>query len=162
LDFLLLEELRLLAPDLVIFLTGPWHGYDGRIAWLLQAKALPFSSFPERQLCEFKSSVLDYRIFGTYHPNYLQRSRRADEVIKAVSLAMRIYCNRGMVVDGVPLEIRQVQLRTGIPITRYLRRLGEKIGLGERPRPKPHYEGTNVFPRPASMEMKSIPNARMR
>jgi hypothetical protein len=36
LDFILLEELRLLDPDLVIFFTGPWNDYDQRIGSRLQ------------------------------------------------------------------------------------------------------------------------------
>jgi hypothetical protein len=109
LDFILLEELRLLAPDLVIFFTGPSPAYDYRITSLLQAQAVPFGSLSERRLREFESSLLNARVFGTYHPNYLQRSRLADEVINAVSLAMRIYSDSSMVVNGVPVEIRQVR-----------------------------------------------------
>jgi hypothetical protein len=109
LDFLLLEELRLLRPDLVMFFTGPSPAYDQRITSLVQAQAVPFSSFPEHELCELKSPLLNCRIFRTFNVDHLEGSRRADEVVKAVSLAMRIYSNSGMVINGTTLEIRQIR-----------------------------------------------------
>ena len=82
LDFLLLEELRILAPDMVIFLTGP--NYDLRINRLLQATQLPIKGLDPRQLCRVESSVLNSKIVRTYHPNYLPRSGVEKSIIAAI------------------------------------------------------------------------------
>jgi hypothetical protein len=90
LDFLLLEELRLLAPDAVIFFTG--QSYDQRIAALLQAEVLPLAPFLPRQLCEFKSPLLSCRIFRTSHPKHLQLKRRTGQVIESIREEVKEMC----------------------------------------------------------------------
>ncbi len=82
LDFLLLEELRILAPDIVIFLTGP--SYDLRINRLLQATQLPVKGFNPRQLCRVESSVINCKIVRTYHPNYLRRSGIEKSIVATI------------------------------------------------------------------------------
>ena len=82
LDFLLLEELKILAPDMVIFLTGP--SYDLRINRLLQATQLPIKGFSPRQLCRVDSSVLKSRLVRTYHPNYLRRSGIENAIVDTI------------------------------------------------------------------------------
>lgn len=82
LDSLLLEELTLIAPDVIIFLTGP--SYDLRITELLQAKQIPIEEFTPRQLCRIESPVLRGNIFRTYHPNYLRRSGLEKRVIASI------------------------------------------------------------------------------
>ena len=83
LDYLLVEELKLIAPDVVIFLTGP-H-YDQRITSLLQGEKTPIDGFNQRKLCQIKSPALTSMIFRTYHPNYLRRARLEKDVIEAIS-----------------------------------------------------------------------------
>jgi len=82
LDFLLLEELKLITPDVVIFLTGP--NYDGRLTALLNPTYLPIQSFPERQLCKVQSPLMAGTMLRTYHPNYLRRSGLEESVIEAI------------------------------------------------------------------------------
>ena len=82
LDFLFLEELKLLAPDVVIFFTGP--DYDERLTSLFQATQLPITGFPTRQLCGIQTSILRGLIFRTYHPIYLRRSGLEEKVIDAI------------------------------------------------------------------------------
>jgi hypothetical protein len=82
LDFLLVEELKLIAPDVVIFLTGP-H-YDQRITSLLQGEKTPIDGFNQRKLCQIKSPALTGKIFRTYHPNYLRRASLEKDVIEAI------------------------------------------------------------------------------
>ncbi|MHB8057270.1 MAG: hypothetical protein ACYDHC_05175 [Desulfuromonadaceae bacterium] len=82
LDFLFLEELKLLTPDIVIFFTGP--NYDERIAALMEATYLPVKNFPIRQLGEIKASEFKTIMFRTYHPNYLRRSGLEEKVIEEI------------------------------------------------------------------------------
>ncbi len=89
LDFLLLEELKLIAPDVIIFLTGPHH--DQRVTRLLQGEMMPIDGFNQRKLCLIKSPVLTGMIFRTYHPGYLRRRGIAVKVIEAISDAVSKY-----------------------------------------------------------------------
>lgn len=83
LDFLLLEELKLIAPDVVIFLTGP-H-YDRRVSNLLKGEMLPVEGFNQRKLCQIVSTEITGKIFRTYHPHYLRRSRFEKVIIEAIT-----------------------------------------------------------------------------
>lgn len=89
LDFLLVEELKLIAPDVIIFLTGPHH--DQRVTRLLQGEMMPIDGFNQRKLCLIKSPVLTSMIFRTYHPGYLRRRGIAVKVIEAISDAVSKY-----------------------------------------------------------------------
>jgi hypothetical protein len=82
LDFIVLEELKILAPDVVVFLTGP--DYDQRITALLQADYLPVGEFPTRQFSQIQSPVLSATIFRTYHPKYLRLSGLEEPIISAI------------------------------------------------------------------------------
>ncbi len=82
LDFLVLKELEILAPDVVIFFTGPI--YDGRVKSLLCGELIGVSGFTKRELCLVKSQHLGAKIIRTYHPNYLRRSGLEEKVIDAV------------------------------------------------------------------------------
>ena len=90
LDFLVYEELKLLVPDVVIFLTGP--NFDNRITSMLQASYRPIDGFPLRQLSEVQSPVLSNVMFRTYHPNYLRRSGLEASIVKAIhdAVAQRV------------------------------------------------------------------------
>ncbi len=66
------EELEIINPNLVLFLTGP--NYDSVIEdnfGLLEKEAL--SEFSERQISKIKIDGIDFA-FRTYHPNYLWRN----------------------------------------------------------------------------------------
>jgi hypothetical protein len=83
LDFLLLEELQLLDPDIVVLLTGP-H-YEPRIKRMFGGSKRAVSGYTERQLCEIFPPSLRGRFFRTYHPNYLRRSKLETGVINSVA-----------------------------------------------------------------------------
>lgn len=83
LDFLLLEELQLLDPGVIIFLTGP--EYAPRVECLLGGSRILVDGYGERQLCEMKVPALRGMVFRTYHPNYLRRSGLEEGVIEAVA-----------------------------------------------------------------------------
>lgn len=72
LDFLLLEEVKILCPDIILFFTGPF--YDRRIEVLFDGKLEQVKGFTGRQLSKLVSKKLDVPMFRTCHPNYLRRS----------------------------------------------------------------------------------------
>lgn len=78
-DFLLLEELALLQPDLVIFFTGP--NYDLRLETLLKTPWASVPGFPVRQLACMNPALLGCPAYRTYHPTYLRRRRLEKTVI---------------------------------------------------------------------------------
>ena len=82
LDFLLTEELKLLAPNIVIFFTGP-H-YDERLVNLMKADCTSINNFPSRQLCKIQSDEIEALIFRTYHPKYLRLSGLEAGVIETI------------------------------------------------------------------------------
>lgn len=88
LDFLLLEELKLIAPNVIIFFTGP--RYDARVKSLLkiQSPMIEMNGFSRRQLCQLETPALTSMIFRTYHPNYLRRAGLEKDVIEAISDAV--------------------------------------------------------------------------
>jgi hypothetical protein len=90
LDFLLLEELKLIAPDVIIFFTGP--RYDKRVRSLLRVEDISpmveINGFDQRKLCQIDSPALTGKIFRTYHPKYLRLNKIEDTVIKAISDAV--------------------------------------------------------------------------
>jgi hypothetical protein len=88
LDFLLLEELRLLSPDVVIFLAGP--SYEARVGTLLGGERINILGPAGRQLCEIRSPVVNSRVFSTYHPNYLRKSGLEDKVLDAIVTSIRL------------------------------------------------------------------------
>ena len=87
LDYLLIKELKIISPDVVIFLTGP--RYDSRLFKMLPSSTQAVDGFNERQLCRLIFDVLPASIFRTYHPNYLRRSGLEASVIQAISESVR-------------------------------------------------------------------------
>jgi hypothetical protein len=71
---IVLEEIKVLRPDVVIFLTGP--RYDWVIEQLLNATIRPLSPFPKNELAHVVSASLPPLSFRTYHPGYLNRVYR--------------------------------------------------------------------------------------
>lgn len=82
LDFLLIEELKIVAADVVILFTGPY--YDDRVNKLFGSGQTLVEGFSLRQLCQLQSPSLNGAIFRTYHPNYLRRSGLEPAAIEAV------------------------------------------------------------------------------
>jgi hypothetical protein len=68
------EELDILKPDVLLFLTGP--NYDARIEDKLGKLTFePFSSYNERTIAKVKLPYTDFA-YRTYHPNYIYRQGR--------------------------------------------------------------------------------------
>lgn len=68
---LLSQELGVVQPDLVVFLTGP--GYDGLIGTTISGRIEPLRGWPSRLLARVRGDGLPEASFRTYHPNYLLR-----------------------------------------------------------------------------------------
>ena len=67
------EEVRILQPNVIIFLTGP--NYDKYIKKALGPFTLePIGNRTDRQLARVKCDGLPEAAFRTYHPNYLWRN----------------------------------------------------------------------------------------
>ena len=81
-DYILLEELKLITPDIVIFFTA--HTRDNRIISLLQGKKLTIGNFTQEQLCKIESPCLESLIFRTYHPKSLRLMSLEENVINAI------------------------------------------------------------------------------
>jgi len=79
----LADEISILAPDIIIFFTGPQ--YDDRLK-----KSLPGSTFEKvrnydpRQLAKISNPNLPAKSIRTYHPNYLRRSGKENEFLKYI------------------------------------------------------------------------------
>lgn len=67
------DELRLLRPTTVVFLTGPT--YDGLLKRCLAASVEPVEGFSLKFLARVVSPQLPRACFRTYHPNFLCRFR---------------------------------------------------------------------------------------
>lgn len=81
LDWLLLEELRLIEPHIVIFFTGP--ELEHRILKLLGVEATAKTTVIDR-LFKITSPKLNSLIFSTDHPKYLRLSHTEQSVINAI------------------------------------------------------------------------------
>lgn len=67
------EELRILSPDVVIFLSGPY--YDRHIERIFGGSRFePLNNRPARQLARVVANGLPRHSFRTYHPNYGYRN----------------------------------------------------------------------------------------
>jgi hypothetical protein len=71
---LLFEEIDILKPDVVVFMSGP--RYDSAIRCEFpDMKISPFSRhLPESSVGVVRAAGLPFRTIRTYHPEYLQRS----------------------------------------------------------------------------------------
>lgn len=92
---ILAEEIKILKPMAVIFVTGP--NYDAELRHSLPgADFSEFDSqYPVRTVARVKQAVLPITSFRIYHPNYLRRSRKwmiLQRVLEAVGEA-----NNGLV-----------------------------------------------------------------
>lgn len=81
LDFLLIEEIAILKPDVCLFLTGP--SLDGRISRLFPGlERLQVKTWGERQLCQLQHPKLPKRSFRTYHPVSLRRQQLERRILE--------------------------------------------------------------------------------
>jgi hypothetical protein len=72
---LMLRELSVLKPDACIFFTGP--DYDCILKNIFHGmKYVEFGSAPTRELGRVEHAALPRHSFRTYHPRYLNRSRK--------------------------------------------------------------------------------------
>jgi hypothetical protein len=102
LDGLLKSELALLAPHVVIYFTGPLHGYDGRLEEAFKTTQGPIDGFKPRQLCRLISDSLPPATFRTYHPSFLQRRRK--------QTSLRRYGEGASVLETIAAEARSLLL----------------------------------------------------
>lgn len=77
-DFnVLAQEIKILNPDVVIFLCG--HAYDSRIRMQFEGN-IEFeeveAEIPVKQLAKLKHPSLPKHTYRTYHPGYLSRSKK--------------------------------------------------------------------------------------
>ena len=81
---ILKDELTILKPDAVIFLTGP--NYDNDIINKLGAtEFLECSDHTSREFAQLKNKYLPKKSFRIYHPNYLSHSKMFDEYLDILS-----------------------------------------------------------------------------
>ena len=74
------DELKILKPDAVIFLTGP--NYDGDIINKLgSTDFLQCTDYSTRQFAQVKNKYLPKNSYRIYHPNYLSRSGLFNEYL---------------------------------------------------------------------------------
>lgn len=65
------QEVSILKPDLIIFLSGP--NYDGYLRQLLpEFKSVEVKGYKQREFIELETE-LSAKVFRTYHPNYSNR-----------------------------------------------------------------------------------------
>ena len=79
------EEIRILNPDVVIFLSG--HGYDSRIRKQLQGDTEFFeldTNIDKKELAIVKNKSLPVLSFRTHHPGYLRPKTKWDFLYKIV------------------------------------------------------------------------------
>ena len=77
---LLKDEIKIIKPDIVIFLTS-WK-YDNKIREVF--KNVEFEIIEPRKLSRIKHHDLPELTFRTYHPTYLQRSKQFDRIINKI------------------------------------------------------------------------------
>jgi hypothetical protein len=71
------EEIEILKPDVIIFFSG--HSYDDKIEIQFKENLeflSVFDEIPKIELARIKGSCLPEHTYRTYHPNYLQRSKK--------------------------------------------------------------------------------------
>lgn len=72
---LLCDEIVILQPTGVVFLTGPNYDFELK-AEFDKVKFHPFDGIPERELARLTHPRLPYKSFRTYHPKFLSLSKR--------------------------------------------------------------------------------------
>ncbi len=84
---ILLDEIEILKPDAIVFLTGP--SYDNDILSKIgPVKFISCSKYTTRQLARLENTKLPYKTFRTYHPTYLRRAK-LESIIKEIVLLIK-------------------------------------------------------------------------
>lgn len=90
------DEIRIINPDIVLFLTGP--NYDDYIRTQLDGVKfyeLENSGYKKRQFARVEHPVLEGRkAFRVYHPGYLNRIKRKTELGKKCMAELLIECKK--------------------------------------------------------------------
>lgn len=87
----LCDELEILRPTIVVFVTGP--NFDSTIERRIHATLRPVRGFSRSALALVESAHLPCESFRTFHPNYLCRFRALD-ASKILGHFARIRCRR--------------------------------------------------------------------
>ena len=81
LDNVLLEEIKILKPNVCIFFTGP--SFDFRIRRLFEnIEFITINGWTIRQFCQLKHPNLPDKTFRTYHSKYLRMKYFEDDFIE--------------------------------------------------------------------------------
>lgn len=84
LDNILLDEIRILKPEVCLFYTGPT--FDYRIKNVFKnVEFLPLENYSIRQFSQLKHSDLPALTFRCYHPNFMRRSHMEDNFLKTIA-----------------------------------------------------------------------------
>ena len=68
-DGIFQEEIRILQPDSIVFVTGP--NYDKLIQrFYPDVQFLPVNGYPKNEMCLLRSRFLPKQSFRTFHPDY--------------------------------------------------------------------------------------------
>jgi hypothetical protein len=93
---LLAEEIRFLKPRIVVFFTGPHYDYELLDAFSDAALTPLLPNRDGRETALIHSAALPVCSIRTYHPTFLQRSRRW-ELLDEVSRAIRTMKTKGRI-----------------------------------------------------------------
>jgi hypothetical protein len=74
---LLRDELSIMRPGSVVFLSGPNYDFELK-AEFEGVEFHPIDGLPARQIARLNHSRLPTKSFRTYHPSYLSRSHKWD------------------------------------------------------------------------------------
>ncbi len=90
LDRILIEEIRILKPEICIFFTGP--NFDVRLLHMFSGVSLKaVAPFTKHELAQLQHPILPAFSFRTYHPKFLRFKGKENDVVKSVVAA----CNSG-------------------------------------------------------------------
>jgi hypothetical protein len=78
------EELRILKPDAVLFLTGPEYD-EILMRFYPAARFVQMGLNPERELAQVIDNALPTLSFRTYHPNHLRIAKKTNLLDEAIS-----------------------------------------------------------------------------
>lgn len=74
---ILADEIKIIKPDIVLFLIGPTKKYKDELEKQLKGiKYHEVDDYKKRELVRLEHEVLPYKSFRTYHPQYLKRNRK--------------------------------------------------------------------------------------
>jgi hypothetical protein len=84
LDYILLEEIKILVPDICMFYTGP--DFDARLKQIFPGiKFNAISGWGLRQFCKLEHSLLPLNTYRSYHPKSLRIRYLEEDFINYMS-----------------------------------------------------------------------------